>query len=204
MTGVHGLEAVHRDLFKKGMRRLAAGVTIVTTVEHGSPSGLTATAVCSLSAEPPQLLVCISRRAGAHDPVLRTRRFCVNVLARGHRRLAARFAGHDGVRGSDRFRSGRWTTLKTGAPVLADALAAFDCVIDEQVTASTHTIFIARIVDIALRQRAKPLLYASGSYASLQALTGGDMTRRARLRAAPLSAASRRRRGSRRKDAGAA
>ena len=71
--------------------------------------------------------------------------------------------------GPERFDVGRWTTLKTGAPVLADALASFDCIVTERVQASTHTIFIGRVVDVRARPRAKPLVYARGTYARLVA-----------------------------------
>jgi flavin reductase (DIM6/NTAB) family NADH-FMN oxidoreductase RutF len=184
LTGeTHKLPAIAPEQFKEGMRRLAAGVTIITTAEDGTPSGLTATAVCSLSVEPPQILVCVKRTAGAHDAIARSRRFCVNVLAHGHHNLAARFAGHDGVRGEARFRAGRWVSLKTGAPSLAGALASFDCVVSEQVAATTHTIFIGQVVAMSVRQKAKPLLYASGGYASVQALARALKKRQRRVAA---------------------
>lgn len=164
-----GLSPVTAEQFKLGMRCLAAGVTIVTTVHGGVRSGLTATAVTSLSADPPQVLVCVNRTAGAHDLIHSGSRLCVNVLCHTHQKLAARFAGQNGVFGPERFDMGRWTTLKTGAPVLADALVSFDCVVSERVQASTHTIFIGRVVDVRVRPKARPLVYASGTYARLEA-----------------------------------
>jgi flavin reductase (DIM6/NTAB) family NADH-FMN oxidoreductase RutF len=163
--------SVSAEAFKQGMRCLAAGVTIVTTLHDGARNGLTATAVTSLSADPPQVLVCVNRSAGAHDPIHRGSLMCVNVLAHAHQHLAARFAGQKGVFGEDRFGAGRWTTLTTGAPVLADALASFDCVVTERVQASTHTIFIGRVVGVRTRPKARPLVYASGTYARLEAAT---------------------------------
>jgi flavin reductase (DIM6/NTAB) family NADH-FMN oxidoreductase RutF len=80
---------------------------------------------------------------------------------------------------------GKWTTLKTGAPALADALAAFDCLVNERVDASTHTIFIGRVVDLELRANGKPLLYASGGYAGLQALAAAARRRQLVLRVKP-------------------
>lgn len=162
-------DAVAPALFKEGMRRLAAGVTIVTTLHEGERSGLTATAVTSLSAEPPQVLVCVNREAGAHDLIHKGSRMCVNVLCHRHQSLATRFAGQNGVFGPERFNVGRWTTLKSGAPVLADALASFDCLVTERVQGATHTIFIGRVIDVRTRPKAKPLVYASGTYARLEA-----------------------------------
>ena len=164
------------------MRCLAAGVTIVTTVHDGVRGGLTATAVTSLSADPPQVLVCINRTANAHDLIHRGSLLCVNVLCHGHKNLAARFAGQNGVFGEGRFDAGRWMTLKTGAPVLADALVSFDCVVTERVQASTHTIFIGRVVDVRMRPKARPLVYASGTYARLQAAKRQAAAKPARVR----------------------
>jgi flavin reductase (DIM6/NTAB) family NADH-FMN oxidoreductase RutF len=92
-------ESVNAEAFRQGMRRLAAGVTIVTTIHDGERSGLTATAVTSLSVDPPQLLVCVNREAGSHDLIRRGERMCVNVLSHAHKNLAARFAGQGGITG---------------------------------------------------------------------------------------------------------
>jgi flavin reductase (DIM6/NTAB) family NADH-FMN oxidoreductase RutF len=166
-AAVRTLQNVAVDRYKRGMRRLAAGVTIVTTAHDGERNGLTATAVTSLSSEPPQLLVCVNRTASAHDLIRAASRLCVNLLAREHQELAARFAGSDRIHGSERFENGRWTTLTTGAPALTDAIAAFDCVVSETIDSATHTIFIGRVVDVAMREDGEPLLYEAGSFVSL-------------------------------------
>lgn len=184
-------DVVPADIFKLAMRRMAAGVTIITTCDNGERGGLTATAVCSLSADPPQLLVCVNRSTHAHDVIKRGANLCVNLLARRHKALAARFAGQKkGVMGEDRFHAGRWTTLKTGAPVLDDALASFDCVVRETVESSTHTIFIGQVVDVRLRAEGHPLLYAGGSYAGLQVIA--DRRKRGTLTAVVRRPAKRR------------
>ena len=185
-------DVVPADVFKLAMRRLAAGVTIITTCHDGERCGLTATAVCSLSADPPQLLVCVNRSAHAHDIIKRGANLCVNLLARRHKALAARFAGQKkGVYGEERFRVGKWTTLKTKAPVLDDALASFDCVVRETVESSTHTIFIGNVVDVRLRAEGHPLLYAGGSYAGLQVIA--DRRKRSAATAVVRRPAKRRR-----------
>jgi flavin reductase (DIM6/NTAB) family NADH-FMN oxidoreductase RutF len=173
------IECVSPDHFKQAMRRLAAGVTIVTTKHDDVRGGLTATAVCSLSIDPPQLLVCVNRSAAAHELIAEGENLCVNLLAHKHHGLAARFAGQTGVLGTDRFRAGRWKTLKTGAPVLEDALASFDCIVTEKVAASSHTIFIGRVVAVHLRENGKPLLYAQGTFAIAKALAVARRKRRA-------------------------
>lgn len=151
--------------FKKGMRHLAASVTLITTCEGKLRGGLTATAVCSVSAEPPQILVCVNKTASAHDTIGKAGFFCVNILAPEHRKIAERFAGMDGVEGDARFGDmGEWSTLKTGAPVLKGCPVSFDCKLVTEVAAGTHTIYIGEIVDIALDPAAMPLVYADGNF----------------------------------------
>jgi flavin reductase (DIM6/NTAB) family NADH-FMN oxidoreductase RutF len=107
------------------MRRLAGGVTIVTTRLGEVRAGLTAAAVCSLTAEPPRLLACVHREADAHDLILESRVFAVNVLAPVHRELADHFGGRDDSHGPARFALGRWRSGAGGVPILADAAASF-------------------------------------------------------------------------------
>jgi len=153
--------------FKRGMRSLAAGVTIITTTLDGVRAGLTATAVCSVSAEPPQLLVCINREGGAYESIEQGRRLCVNVLAQHHQELAARFAGFGGIQGEDRFNEGQWITLATGCPVLADSLIGFDCEVAAFMHAGTHTVFVSRVVALTGPRAGAPLLYAEGDFCAV-------------------------------------
>ena len=148
--------------FKEGMRQLAAGVTIVTTAVGERRNGLTATAVCSLSAEPPMLLACVNREAGAHDPTLLSRVFCINVLGARHLDLAAQFASS--TRGPERFSTGDWGTLATGAPVLMDALASFDCLLGQTLRAETHTVLTGRVQAVRTDPAQEPLLYSRGAF----------------------------------------
>lgn len=180
-------EHVSADLFKEAMRRLAAGVSIITTRHNGARGGLTATAICSLTADPPQIVVCVNRAAAAHSLIARGANLCVNLLARKHKALAARFAGQRGIFGEERFDAGRWTALKTGAPVLDDALASFDCVLQETVESSTHTIFIGRVVDVQVRRGGQPLLYAGGTWAAIRALNDRHKRRAATARRARIA-----------------
>lgn len=152
--------------FKQGMRLLTAGVTIVTTAIGSARIGLTATAICSLTAEPPMLLACVSRDAGAHDPTLQSRVFCVNVLSAAHHALALLFA--DNKHAVERFQSGDWGTLATGAPVLMDSLASFDCVLDQTMRAATHTVLIGRVSAVRTSPDRMPLLYGSGVFGTFK------------------------------------
>jgi flavin reductase (DIM6/NTAB) family NADH-FMN oxidoreductase RutF len=150
------------------MRRLAAGVTIVTTRAGDVPAGLTATSVCSLTAEPPRLLVCINRDVDAHRLIARAGIFAVNLLTPAHRELADLFGGRTEVVGPARFAAGRWATGRTGTPLLVDAAAVFECRLVEAIDAGTHSIFIGEVEAVTLPgDDPPPLAYHDGAYAAL-------------------------------------
>jgi flavin reductase (NADH)/flavin reductase len=152
------------DTFRSGMRRLAGHVCIITTTSSdGGRAGLTATAVSSVSAEPPTLLICVNRQNSSHAVIRAAGLFAVNVLALEDQELANRFASR--IVGEARFSEGVWTTLETGAPVLESALVCFDCRIAQAVEVGTHGVLFGAIEAIRVRQtETKPLLYVHGSY----------------------------------------
>jgi flavin reductase (DIM6/NTAB) family NADH-FMN oxidoreductase RutF len=152
--------------FRAAMRELAAGVTIVTAGREAARRGLTATAVCSVSTDPPTLLVCVNRDAEGHAAIMASRTFCVNVIAAEHRALAERFAGRDGARGADRFDVGEWRSLSTGAPVLADAVAAFDCHVIHAIDCGTHTVFLGAVTATTTSPERAALFYRAGAFAA--------------------------------------
>lgn len=161
--------AVDSSLFRKGMRQLAGGVTLITTRCRGIRGGLTATAVCSVSALPPQLLICVNKEASAHDLIRDSGIFCVNVLGTTHLKIAGRFAGQDGIEGDERFQDREWDSLATGAPILPTALASFDCRVSHRIEVDTHTIYIGGIEAVAVHE-GKPLMYADGQFVTPERL----------------------------------
>ena len=154
------------------MRTLAGAVNIVTSAHGGRRYGMTATAVCSASAEPPTVLACINKLATTHAAVAKSKMFCVNVLRVEDWELSTAFSG--GQSGDARFRSRNWTRLATGAPVLIDALVSFDCRVVKKLAHGSHTIFLGQVEQILLGQKGKPLLYSDGQYAKLASLTLGE------------------------------
>jgi flavin reductase len=155
--------AAEPGLYKRGMRRLAAGVTVIATEHQGERSGLVSTSVTSVSADPPVLLACIGKSASSHDPVAHSGRFCVNVLQRGDEELADRFSSSK--QRESRFLGREWTVLATGAPALVGCLASFDCVVARSLDAETHTVFFGSVVSVRLWSVAvEPLLYWDGAY----------------------------------------
>jgi flavin reductase (NADH)/flavin reductase len=146
------------------MRRLAASVCLITTLhEDGVRHGLTATAVCSMTAEPPTLLCCLKLTSNSFLAIEKARAFAVNVLSADDQAIADRFSST--LPGTEKFALGEWTSLETGAPVLKSAIAVFDCALTQVVEVATHGILLGEVQALALHpDGARPLLYVDGAY----------------------------------------
>ncbi len=142
------------------MRRFATGVAIVTTVHQERIHGFTANAFASVSAEPPTVLICVNRGATAHPLISASQRFCVNILALEQRALAERFAGGEP---RQRFEGVAHRPGPSGSPILEGTLAHVDCSLAEELTASTHTIFLGTVLEVGWREGA-PLGYFDRAY----------------------------------------
>lgn len=153
--------------FKAAMRKLAGAVSVLTVGQGDARTGLTATSVSSLSVEPPTLLISVNRSASAAATLLSERAFAINVLRPHHESLADRFAGRGGLKGAARYDGAEWTRLSTGAPVLADALAVFDCALEDAIERHSHIIVIGRVVASRITENADPLLYWAGAYRTI-------------------------------------
>ena len=155
--------------FRGAMRRLVGHVHVVTTRLGDERSGLTATAVCSLTAQPPRILACINLTGRSFRMIAEGRVMAINVLGAEHRELARRFSS---PKVSDPFQGDeRWTQAATGAPLLEEAQACFDCSVEQILMTSTHAIVIGDIRHISHRDEGMPLLYADGQFAATAALT---------------------------------
>jgi len=148
--------------YRTAMRNVPAAVTVVTTATDNGRQGLTVTAVTSVSADPPQLLVCISRKARSAAAISATGRFGVNYLDAAHVDLAAVFAAPTENQ-QERFSRARWVDSPTGTPLLQDALVAFDCYVVNEIHSGTHTIFIGQVANIRAHN-GQPLLYQHGAF----------------------------------------
>lgn len=151
-------------LFREGMSRIAATVHLITTNGPAGRAGLTATAVTSLSADPPMLLVCIRIGGNSAPVLLENSVFAVNALAADHAKLADIFAGRGGIKGAARFETGTWQTLETGAPVLTDAPVVFDCRLVDVHDIATHHIIVGRVEAIRFGPSRPGLLYLDRAY----------------------------------------
>ena len=147
------------DAFRAAMRHVAATVYAVTTGHVGERHGILATAVSSLSFDPPSLLVCVNRTASLHGPLASAETFCVNVLGLGNRDVAEHFM-HSGA---DRFEVGEWIE-EHGVPVLATAQSSFVCRRAHCHEFGTHSIFIGELIAAKHRADAAPLTYYDRHY----------------------------------------
>lgn len=154
--------------FREAMRSLAASVCLITVAHNNARAGLTATAVCSLSLDPPSVIVCVQKGKSTQDLILGARNIGVNILAENQQDFANRFAGVTGLYGEARFAFGDWYTLETGAPLLCGAVAALDCSIEQQVDFHTHGVLFCRVRALRFGDKDKsPLVYAGRSYVGL-------------------------------------
>ncbi|MSP93822.1 MAG: flavin reductase [Alphaproteobacteria bacterium] len=153
--------------FRNAMRLLAGGVTIIATTWEGERSGLTATAVCSLALGPARVLASVNVQGLTYELVSKSRIMSVNMLAADHAGLAERFARRREGNGEDRFAGSDWRECKTGAPVLADALAALDCRVTDIVPIDSHAILIGTVEDILFGPPRQPLINFEGGFTSI-------------------------------------
>ncbi len=148
------------DEFKQAMRRFASTVAIITTVRDGERVGMAATAVSSVSTDPPSLVISINRSASIHDCITGSGLFCVNMLSPSHNDLIPPFSGK--VKGEARFEHGQWEGHDRGLPCLKDALASLACVVDAQMVYASHTLFVGRVEAIRMAGTAEPLVWHDG------------------------------------------
>ncbi len=152
------------DGFRRGMRSLASGVSLITYGAGAEPMGIAATSVTSVSAEPPTLLVCINRAASLFARLAPGAVFGVNVLTGDHQEIADRFAGRNGAKGGERFAGASWVVTPDGAPLLVGALAAFECEVEDLFERHTHAIVIGRVRRVGVSASGNALVYWRGSY----------------------------------------
>lgn len=154
-----------QQTFRDAMSKLAAAVNIITTEGPAGRAGFTASAVCSVTDEPPTLLVCLNRSASVYHFFKENMVLCVNTLALEHQDLSGVFGGKKSL--EERFDQGNWSTLSTGSPVLEDASISFDCKIKLINSVGTHDILICEVLDIKHKPDCESLIYFNRGYHQL-------------------------------------
>jgi flavin reductase (DIM6/NTAB) family NADH-FMN oxidoreductase RutF len=156
--------SVTPDEFRSVLGRFPSGVTVVTTKNgDGSDEGMTVSAFCSVSLNPPLVLICIEKNASAYRALINAPGFVVNILAASQEQIARRFAIVD----IDRFEGVGYSRSQNGFAILDDVLGVIECATFAMHDAGDHTILVGE-VEAARAQSGTPLLYYRGGYAQLE------------------------------------
>ena len=150
--------------FRNVISRFLTGVTVITTRHAGGMQGITASAVASLSVEPPRLLVCLNRQSSTRGAIADAGRFVVNVLGAGQEALALHFA----AKSPDKFATLPFSLDAHGLPRLPGAIAALGCRVVDEFDGGTHSIFLGEVED-ATHAPGAPLGYFRGRFVGVDA-----------------------------------
>lgn len=146
--------------FRDALSRFASGVTVVTTLCDGERHGLTVSAFCSVSAEPPRVLVCLGNDTDSAPLIERSGRFAVHVLGRASAPLGPRFAKMPPHDVGDPFAGLSTSTAESGSPILENCLVWLDCRVAARHAVGDHTIFVGSVTALGRgRDESEPVLY---------------------------------------------
>jgi flavin reductase (DIM6/NTAB) family NADH-FMN oxidoreductase RutF len=154
--------AIDGEVFRDVIGRFASGVTVVTARCDGANYGMTASAVSSVSLEPPLLLICVNRSNSTHNAISKSGAFAVNILAEAQAELATTFANH----GPNKFNAVGHDEGTLDLPVLCDALAVLECTLADKLVGGTHEVFVGK-VRYARASDGAPLTYFRGRLGEL-------------------------------------
>jgi 4-nitrophenol 2-monooxygenase / 4-nitrocatechol 4-monooxygenase, reductase component len=153
-----------KEIFRQVIGNFATGVTVITASDEGTDYGMTASAVCSLSLEPPMLLVCVNKAVSTEKAISGCGAFGVNILHEDQGDIAEHFAGRHTPQKFARVNVSRGDL---GSPLLADALARLECRVTERATGGTHSVFMGEVCHAEARKGA-PLAYFRGSFGRIE------------------------------------
>jgi flavin reductase (DIM6/NTAB) family NADH-FMN oxidoreductase RutF len=155
---------IGRDEFRAALSRFPSGVTVVTTKDAaGRFHGITVSAFCSVSLEPPMILVCIEKTTGSHDAFHESEFFVVNILAEGQEDISNHFASPL----PDKFDGARYRLGTGDIPVLEDAFVTLECRLAYAHEGGDHTIFVGLVEKSEVRNE-NPLVYWHSDYRKLK------------------------------------
>lgn len=156
------------DNLKAAMRLAPATVAVVTAALNGESNGLTATSFCSVSMDPPSMLVCVNQDSNTHEMIKQSGHYCVNLLHHNQKDLAGSFASPG--TGQEKFERVNANVVQLdGIPALQDAMARIVCKISDALDVGTHTIFVGTATHVEVVEDAVPLLYGLHSFGSFKA-----------------------------------
>jgi flavin reductase len=154
---------VAENLFRAAMRTFTGTVSLITTcTADGEWRGMAATAVTSVSMQPPTCLVCVNRSSTLYPALLDSGHFCINAMHRDHHALIGSFTNSQ--HRDSRFQSGQWRRGHTGIPFLEDAQSSIFCEMFDRHAIGSHDVIFGRVVEVKFRPDHDPLLYGDGTY----------------------------------------
>src|SRR5215218_10195296 len=162
-VGTMASAAFDGERYRHVIGHFATGVTVITSRHDDTDHGATASAVSSVSLDPPSLLVCLNRSAVTETAVRESGTFAVNILRADQGELALRFAGRHG----DKFDGVAVGRSAEGDPLLEGALARIECRVRDAVTGGTHTVFFGEVRN-AEAAKADPLAYFRGRFGRVE------------------------------------
>ena len=150
--------AITDDTFKELMKRFASGVTLITFENEGKFSGLTVSSFCSLSMNPPLILICIDKKIPSHNSLKNGASFGVNICTSKQGKLAWDFANSN-IDKNELILSLNHRMTDDKVPLLNDCLASMECILKETYEGGDHTIFVGQIESGDFSEESDPLVY---------------------------------------------
>jgi flavin reductase (DIM6/NTAB) family NADH-FMN oxidoreductase RutF len=157
---------ISADEFRAIMRHWSAGVAILTSSDHGDSHGMTVTSFTSISAEPPLVSVSVAKSTRTIQRINQSGAFGVTILSKDQQWIAERFAGKDAGL-LNRFDNIDTFTLTSGAPLISDGMAFFDCAVIYQYEMDHSILFIAQVNAVKHGEEKKPLIYLNRQYGTI-------------------------------------
>ncbi|MBN8746025.1 MAG: pyrimidine utilization flavin reductase protein F [Variovorax sp.] len=161
-----GTTPLERGDYRNAMARLGAAVNIITTDGPAGRAGFTASAVCSVTDDPPTLLICLNRSASVYPAFQANGALCVNVLGAGQQQLSNLFGGKTPM--DERFAAAQWHASRSGVPVLAEAAATFECRVAGRTAVGTHDVLFCEVEVVRVGSAAHGLVYFDRRYHDLR------------------------------------
>ncbi|WP_164525419.1 flavin reductase family protein [Siminovitchia acidinfaciens] len=152
-------EKVTSESFRNAIGHFTSGVSVITSQLDGQDYGITASAVSSVSLEPPMLLICVNQNTGTCNAIATSRFFTVNILEENQADTAKRFATPQ----PDKFQGVDASRTENGLLVLNESLTIFECEVAEEITGGTHSVFLGKVKSIKVSEK-DPLVYYRGRF----------------------------------------
>ncbi|OBC06683.1 oxidoreductase [Gordonia sp. 852002-50395_SCH5434458] len=154
------------DVMKQVNRQFVTGVTVVTAMDDDRPRGLAVNAFSSISLDPPTVMVAVQRTSSTHDCLFRATNLAINILSVDQLDVVSVFA----TKSDDKFAGLHWEHGPFGSPLIARSSARMEVEIWERLQASTHTLFVCRVLHADVNDRA-PMIYSAGKFFDSDALS---------------------------------